>query len=740
LPATAEVSLQSVLNGAKGAGLEIIYSSDLVAPGLAAPVPRPDATPLQRAAEALASNGLALRPIGVGKYIVVKADKAQLAQIATRPDPVLEEITVYASRYAMDGGVLYDARLQEQSDIQSIPGSHDDPLRALRALPGLAATVSSKPYIRGSLSDDVLVRYDGVVLIDPFHLKNFQSLYGAIDPMAVESMEVYSGGFPVRYGTRSGGVIDITAPAPTAGNDIALTLSQMSMGAAVLGKSERWPVDWVVTLRRNTSDLLLEPLDAEHGDPEVFDATGLLHWAASDRTDWNAGWLLLDDRIEFGAAGDDEEARARYRDEYGWLALRHRFGNSWQSRTTLAVAAADRSREGVVQRAAVSSGRVAETRDYNKVELTSDWTYEPGTGKGVALGAAVATTEAEYSYERELELDPLMAAAFGKPTSDDLAGNGHPSATTFSAYGSLRRSWSRIEAEVGVRLDGQAYDNDQTHLQWSPRVNMRYDLNAQWRLYGSLGRFTQAQAVEEWRTEELQQRADPVQAALHAVAGLAHDNGSGTRWSLEVYTKRWNTASPYFESQLDPLALLPDLLPDRLRIAPDDSEASGVEFSIRTQMRAGLQGWASVSAARVADEFSDSDQVRSWDQPMAVNTGMAWTGGRTSVSAMVGRHSGWPRTPVEAGQSGGILDIGPRNSSRWNDYLTLDVRGAWTHPALGGELTAFAEITNSTARQNLCCAILQSPAPGMTTPQIAEESWMPLVVNLGVTIHWRTRP
>ena len=739
--AAADVPVQGVLKGAQGAGVQIIYSTDLVPLGLTAPASRPDATPLQRAAEALASNGLALRPVGIGKYVVVKADKVQLAGIAARPEPVLDEVTVYASRYAMDGSALYDGKLQTQSDIQSIPGTHDDPLRALRALPGLATSVSSRPYIRGSLADDVLVRYDGVVLIDPFHLKNFQSLYGAIDPMAVESMEVYSGGFPVRYGTRSGGVIDITPPTRRDGNDIALTLSQMSMGAAVSGKSTRWPVDWLVTLRRNTTNLLLEPLDVERGEPKVFDATGLLHWAMSDSTDWNAGWLLLDDRIEIGTAGEEEAARARYRDEYGWLTFRHRFGVPWQSRTTLAVAAAERLRDGLVQRPSVSTGQVAESRDYNKIELTSDWTYEPGTGTGAALGTAIATTEAEYSYQRQLELDPGMATAFGKPVSGDLAGSGQPSATTFSAYGSLRRSWSRAEAELGVRLDGQAYAGDQTHLQWSPRANLRYDLNDRWRVYGSLGRFTQAQAVEEWRTEELQQRADPVQAALHAVAGFAHENGAGTRWSLEVYLKRWTTASPYFESQLDPLALLPDLLPDRVRIAPDNSEASGAEFSIRTQFSDDLQGWGSIAVARVADEFMDSDQVRSWDQPMAVNTGMAWSHGSTSLSVMAAWHSGWPRTPVEAmSQSAGTLDVGSRNAGRWNDFLTLDARGAWTHSALGGDLTAFVEITNTTDRLNLCCSILRPPAPGTTTPQIVQESWLPMIVNLGVTIHWRTRP
>ena len=66
----------------------------------------------------------------------------------------------------------------------------------------------------------MLVRYDGITLLDPFHLKNFQSLISAIDPAGIERIEVFSGGFPVRYGTRSGGVIDITPPVTRLGSRI----------------------------------------------------------------------------------------------------------------------------------------------------------------------------------------------------------------------------------------------------------------------------------------------------------------------------------------------------------------------------------------------------------------------------------------------------------------------------------------------------------------------------------------
>jgi len=195
-------------------GIDVIFSSDLVPPELVESPPREGATPLQRAKDALAAHGLALREIAPNKYVVVRESPAQPVTPTEAP---IEVISVYASRYSISGPGVTGPLELSSGDIEVVPGSHDDALRALKTLPGLASNASGRPYIRGSLADDVLMRYDGITLIDPFHLKNFQSLISAIDPAGVERIEVFSGGFPVRYGTRSGGVIDVTAPEHHAG-------------------------------------------------------------------------------------------------------------------------------------------------------------------------------------------------------------------------------------------------------------------------------------------------------------------------------------------------------------------------------------------------------------------------------------------------------------------------------------------------------------------------------------------
>ncbi len=195
--------------------MDVIYSSELVPPGLLAPPARDGETLTQRAREALAAHGLALRTVGANTFVVVRAPTPMPAVESEEP---MDEISVYASRYAIDGG-LAEPREVSPTDIERVPGSHDDALRALHSLPGIATNASARPYIRGSLSEDILVRYDGIGLLDPFHLKNFQSLISAIDPAGIERIEVFSGGFPVRYGTRSGGVIDIAAPSYQSGHE-----------------------------------------------------------------------------------------------------------------------------------------------------------------------------------------------------------------------------------------------------------------------------------------------------------------------------------------------------------------------------------------------------------------------------------------------------------------------------------------------------------------------------------------
>jgi hypothetical protein len=131
---------------------------------------------------------------------------------------------------------------------------------------------------------------------------------------------------------------------------------------------------------------------------------------------------------------------------------------------------------------------------------------------------------------------------------------------------------------------------------------------------------------------------------------------------------------------------------------------------------------------------------RSWDQPLALNVGLAWQDSRLAMSALAGWHRGWPRSPVElvapSGADPGEILIGARNSERWQDFYSLDLRGSYTWAMTRGDLVLVLEATNVTDRQNECCLQLHADESANFFSTDVDH-WLPVVVNLGVSWRWR---
>lgn len=733
-------SVESFLADLHAVGIEIIYSSALVPPDLQAPVVAGNRDPLAAARAALAANGLELWEVAPGRYVV---RRESVAVTTVKPAPVadegpLQEISVYASRFSIDGRSLNELLTLGGPEIDLVPGAHDDAMRALKSLPGVAGNLSARPYIRGSLSEDVLVRFDGITLLDPYHLKKFQSLFSAIDPAAVERIEVFSGGFPVQYGTRSGGVINVTPPSVSAGYENRIAVSAISAGASSIGHASDLPIEWFAAVRRSTLDLL-EPVEDGFGKPQFSDSLGRMRWTTGNGA-WTAGWLLLDDQLELGSPEDEEFADARYRDEYVWVAREHRFGGGLETHVSAILTTAERERRGTVNVPGVETGTLDEAQEFDRFEISNFWSYSPHPRSTFVFGGELSISHSAYEYSREVQFTPQTAAAFGRPEVDILQTAIKPEVVTYALYAANRRRWADFEAEIGLRVDGQDLRDMGHHTQVSPRLNLRYDVNRRARIYASAGRFTQAQHIEEWRVEEGQSRADPAQLSIHTVLGFSFDTQSAARWSVEAYSKRWTRVSPYFDNTLNPLSLLPDLAPDRVRLAPRSSEASGLEVNGRVPVSDRSTAWGSLSWSRVADDFGTRDVLRSWDQSLAFSLGYSWQWSSLSLSALGGWHRGWPRTRYEltapTDPDPGSIELGVRNAVRWQDFYSLDLRASWTWRLERGDFATTLELTNATNRSNPCCAFLEGANPGPFVT-VETDNWLPAIVNLGFVFRWR---
>src|SRR6185369_8305862 len=110
------------------------------------------------------------------------------------------------------------------------------------------------------------------------------------------------------------------------------------------------------------------------------------------------------------------------------------------------------------------------------------------------------------------------------------------------------RKWSSFEAELGVRWDEQSYRGERSQSQLSPRLNLRYDMRPDLRAYASWGRFSQAQRVYEWRTEDGQMRPDNAAVATHTIVGVAYELPQSLHVTLEAYRKHWSAVAPYYDN------------------------------------------------------------------------------------------------------------------------------------------------------------------------------------------------
>ena len=69
----------------------------------------------------------------------------------------------------------------------------------------------------GSLpgNDEVMVRLDGLEILEPYHLKDFNNAFSIVAPATLGGVALHTGGFPVEHGGRMSGILDLTSAEPT---------------------------------------------------------------------------------------------------------------------------------------------------------------------------------------------------------------------------------------------------------------------------------------------------------------------------------------------------------------------------------------------------------------------------------------------------------------------------------------------------------------------------------------------
>jgi hypothetical protein len=743
------VTVAELLRSLIATGEEVLYSTDLVPNTLMAPAATQTPDLLSRVSAALATHHLQLKRVDAHRYIVTRetpkplgsataADSGLIRSVS--PLSALEEVVVFASHYTFDSGLHGEPNAMDHRAIEQVAGAQNDALRAVRSAPGVASTYSARPYIRGGTADDVLVRFDGVTLTNPFHFREFQSLLSPFVPAEVERIDLYAGGFPARFGTRTAGVIDVAPRTVSALYDVRADASRLGIDLSGAGRSGHWPLEWLASVRGSPNETnILQPIDANPSDPVFFDALARVHWTVNPHAGATVGWLLLDDSARVRAGARDELASARSRDQYAWLGWDWSPTQALQSHSSLSYTKSENGHFGGLRLTGLAEGTLIEDHDFSSLAARSEWVYAPSTALLWNVGIELASESAELQYQQQEVFTNLLVPSVLAQTQINVNSTSNPHSLTSALFGSARRHWRLFEAELGGRLDSQDYRTFGVRTQFTPRVNLRYDPATAWHLYASWGEFSQAQRVDEFREEESQSSADAATRASHTVVGVAHERGGSMRWQIELFSNHWSSVSPYEINTLGPVTLLPELQPDRIRIAPLSSESDGIELSARRSVGNHLNLWGTYTLSRAVDRLASGDLPRSWDQRHATNLGLAWNSPQFTASVFLSWHSGWPRTSISTigalPNSPPYLLLGAPNTMRWGDYLSADVRVSRSLLTRLGELSLWLEVTNATNRGNDCCAELAPVLAPATQPTWSSDSWAGRRVSVGLS--WR---
>lgn len=769
-------SLEQALLLLEQRGLRLVFSDRLVGPDLEV-----DREPTGKTARAvlddlLRSHGLEAREGPGGVLVIVAAPSSGPVEessesvgvpAGTRPGdlPITsEEIEVRSEPPGILGEEISSLTL-DPLVLRSLPAVAEDPVRSASRLPGATASdVSAEIQVRGSHTDEVMIRLDGLELPEPYHLRDFNNALSIVAPVAVGGAELFTGGFPVEYGDRSGGVLNLSTREPQEGSRWQLGLSAYHLEAAGAG---RWTAEsgdnrgsWLATARAGSLKLAARVANLDK-EPEFADLFGKVTLDLAPGQFLLGHLLLSRDELKSleldvideagggtGSAGGSERFDTRYGNRYGWLTHGALVGSSLYLESRGSITRIRRDRNGLERSAADGHFDLLDDRLYFVVAVAQDGEARLFRRHELKWGFDTRWLEVDYDYAVDFELTDPLAALRHRPAAGSLRFERRLDGRQYGVY--LADQWTpspSLSLEVGLRFDENTLLDDESV---SPRFSLHYRLGSASTLRLAWGLFHQTQRVYELQVEDGETAFSPGEKAEHRILGFEHSfgrralgGGHGRPLTLraELYERRIRDPRARWENLFDPVSLTPELEADRARIAPEAGRARGVELLLSGGLGRRLDGYLSYAWSEAEDRIDGREVPRGVDQPHTVELQLSWrTPWRWDLDLAWTWRTGWPTTAVTArrGDDGSIEPVlGPLRGERLPDYHRLDLgaRRAFVLPR--GELEVYVDVQNLTGAKNLRgfeVALEQLP-DGTPTAVRRPKDWGPPIPTFGV--RWR---
>ena len=701
--------------------------------------------------------------------LVVRAGETLSLNVALVPAAFqLSEVTVAPGSFSFLELGASTKQVISREAIETAPFG-EDLFRAMNRLPGLSSDDYGAQFsIRGGRRDETLILLDGLEIHEPFHLKDFnEGALSIIDVETIDGVDLLTGGFPVRFGDRTSGVMDITSRTPKGnGTRVGLGASFANAHAMAEGGFADGRGSWLASGRSGFVNLMLGMLNKkETKAPSYEDAFATVRYALRPNHRLAVSVLHARDRYQFTIRGTTgfrdtiptlESADNTYGNSYAWMTLRSLLGSHLSVRTLASLGSVSATRAGDERQTnlPIDLYRVNGSRGFSVTGFKQEYSYRRWDRMTLDWGIDVRSMRADFDWTTTVLANPDLPVPdttgfFPRITTRTKKTRG----TTVAAYVSDRlQLLAPLTLEFGVRHDAATYSRDRD---WSPRLMALLRLGDRNTLRAGWGMYRQRQAINDENAFTPTNGYFRSELSTQWTMGLEHTLASGGTFRAEAYHKVGSRLRPIQRNWKSGLNVFPEITEDRILVEPSATTSKGLELYFdrslgrRTKLRAGYAlAFVSerLSALRSVNDplkpAFDSTHQGPRDQRHALNADLTyrlltnWT-----LTGAFTFHSGWPFTReigVSVVRRNGQRDLVIRPDtlygSRLPDYQRVDLRLTWRRPTRAGEWRLFTEVINLTNHQNVLGydVFKVQDGPGLFRTVSEPETWFSILPTVGI--------
>ncbi len=552
-----------------------------------------------------------------------------------------------------------------RAEVRELPGAFGDPFRAIEAMPGVTPIISGLPYffVRGAPPGNIGYFLDGIRVPLLYHVALGPSV---VHPGIVERVDLYSGGYPARYGRFAGGIVagETTPPRPEFHGEANVRL--LDAGALVEAPVFDGRGTVLVGGRYSYTALLLTL-----ASPDAI----LQYWDYQVRASYDVTPKDQLSVFSFGAfdfIGEKQESGTQvlFSTEF------HRVDLRWDHR------ASERTQVRLATTLGLELTRGDEDdfflRD-RSLSVRTEIAHKADENVRLKLGADVSTDTFDINApDNNDSEDPAQAAEDRKqfdeafPIRTDLATG------VWGEVAFKPEPWLTITP--GLRVDLYVSDGASA-VGVDPRISARYELNDKWRLLHALGIAHQPPSfvipIPGFQISDLR---SGLQRALQHSAGVEADLPQEFSAGVTLFHNA-------FFRMTDVLGTLKDDGNDETDDEPKFDDRSlghsyGVEVFVRRSLAKKLGGFLSYTLSRSTRSIGREHFPSSFDRTHVLNLALAYDlGRRWRAGSRLVFYTGFPnqgdRNPIGRSSRPDRIPAFYRIDARLEKRWRLGKKGYW---------------------------------------------------------------